>query len=318
MHEVAQVLWQVIADCAMLWLWYPANVFLRPIPFKNTARLIALCIAAGVNYAFMAHDRLTVRDDTVVLMPCDFLVPAGLLQESKVKIPQADGFVLVTSLKDSVIIAPYPIEVSYHLVTIEFATYVASITLKCCDPYKMFWRLIGMLDQMVSSNPHSAVIQGVCHFVGYEATPTVLEYLKHLKMLPPMIQLIDWMRIQYVMYISVTQGEFQVPADIANNIKKHVIKLIYKSGVRLMAILNLLVSDEGQFSYFWRKIVRNQGTPSDALVKINVDRLTSAVSEVLEKADPDASLRSYCGQMALIRRVYWDSFKVQDGKVALN
>ncbi|KAI3646181.1 hypothetical protein MP228_009109 [Amoeboaphelidium protococcarum] len=43
------------------------------------------CIAAGVNYAFMAHDGLTVRDDNVLLMPCDFVVPAGLLQKSKVK-----------------------------------------------------------------------------------------------------------------------------------------------------------------------------------------------------------------------------------------
>jgi hypothetical protein len=40
------------------------------------------------------------------------------------------------------------------------------------------------------------------------------------------------MRFQYDIYISTSLSDFQVPSDIADDIKKHVIKLIYKSGVK--------------------------------------------------------------------------------------
>ncbi|KAI3643662.1 hypothetical protein MP228_009826 [Amoeboaphelidium protococcarum] len=148
--------------------------------------------------------------------------------------------------------------------------------------------------------------------------PKFLEYVKHLMMLPPMLQQIDWMRIQYDMYVCVTQGEFQVPADIADNIKKHVIKLIYKHGVNAYADI--------KFAGYRCPAEYNE-RQKNACVKLGQSlmkgsSLTSGGGlqeiKVLEKADPDASLRSYCGQMALIRRVYWDSFKAQDGKVALN
>ncbi|KAI3646182.1 hypothetical protein MP228_009110 [Amoeboaphelidium protococcarum] len=222
--------------------------------------------------------------------------------------------------------------------------------LKCCNPNKMLWRLIGMLDQMVSSCTDTSQLlpllmlclstrcledivmtfacttriallmklqySSILATTRYEfQIPTLLQYNAYATSLNMKLPPKFW---KFDMYISVTQGDFQVPADIADNIKKHVIELIYKSGVKAYGDI--------KFAGYRCPAEYNE-RQKNACVKLGQSlmkgsSLTSGGRlyeiKVLEKADPDASLRSYCGQMALIRRVYWNSFKVQDGKVALN
>ncbi|KAI3635394.1 hypothetical protein MIR68_006960 [Amoeboaphelidium protococcarum] len=173
MHEVAQVLWQVIADYgaprvlqavkarnfatgytrAMMWLWYPANVFLRCIFFKGTARFIVQVVL------LRSQNRVVAANQNVA----------------------PDGFLM------------------YKLVQ----------TLRLL-PLSMLCLLTGWFCRLWSiSQLHALKVDKKLGEV-QNSLPGVL-YVKHLMMVPSVLQRLSWIQLQYSSILATTRGEFQVP-----------------------------------------------------------------------------------------------------------